>query len=99
MLKLYVKTGCPYCALVLEELKKKGIGFEEFNIAKKENVDFLIEHGGKRQVPYLIDETAGVSMYESAMIINYLEHLKAKGVCNSTQLEQRLGDYQTCTPF
>jgi len=65
MLTLYVKTGCPYCAKVLtvgEELK---LSFDEKNIADPAVAAELIEKGGKRQVPYLIDSDANVEMYES----------------------------------
>lgn len=35
----------------------------------------LIEKGGKRQVPYLVDTDRDVAMYESADIIDYIrEH-------------------------
>jgi len=33
----------------------------------------LIARGGKRQVPYLVDETQGVEMYESDDIIAHLQ--------------------------
>ena len=35
--------------------------------------DELIAHGGKNQVPYLIDDTLNVAMYESQDIIAYLK--------------------------
>lgn len=40
----------------------------------------LIEHGGKQQVPYLVDSEKGESMYESSDIIEYLrEHYANTG--------------------
>ncbi len=33
----------------------------------------LINRGGKRQVPYLVDEDTGTEMYESDDIIEYLQ--------------------------
>lgn len=70
MITLYVKTGCPFCAAVLAKVDELGIEIEEKNISEKENVNDLIEHGGKRQVPYMID--GDVAMYESQDIIDYL---------------------------
>lgn len=87
MLKLYVKTGCPYCATVIAKLNDLGVQFEEQNIADTSVATELVRRGGKRQVPYVADEdpctTAGhhtpclvdgdVEMYESANIIQYLD--------------------------
>ena len=71
MLKLYVKTSCPYCAAVIAKLNELDVSFEEQNIADSEVAKELIARGGKRQVPYLADED--IEMYESADIIQYLE--------------------------
>ena len=72
MLTLYVKTGCPYCARVLEVVKLLGIEVEEKNIKNPAVAEDLITRGGKRQVPYLIDAKRGVEMYESEDIVEYL---------------------------
>ena len=70
---LYIKTFCPYCDRVRASAMKLGVDLEERNIAKIEYLDELMEKGGKRQVPFLIDEEKGISMYESDDIIKYLE--------------------------
>ena len=75
---LYVKTGCPYCAKVLAYAAQHGISFEERNIADAEVADELIERGGKRQVPYLVDVEAAVEMYESDDIVEYLKGKHAR---------------------
>ncbi len=72
MLTLYVKTGCPFCAKVLNTGKELGIEFEEKNIADDAVATELVARGGKRQVPYLVDSEHGVEMYESGDIIAYL---------------------------
>ncbi|MSU74292.1 hypothetical protein EXS57_00760 [Candidatus Kaiserbacteria bacterium] len=72
MLILYVKTGCPYCHIVLDTAKELGISFEEKNIADDAVAAELIARGGKRQVPYLVDSERTVEMYESADIDRYL---------------------------
>jgi glutaredoxin len=72
MLTLYVKTGCPFCAKVLAAGKESGLEFNLKNVGDAGVADELIARGGKRQSPYLVDEKAGVEMYESDAIISYL---------------------------
>jgi glutaredoxin len=75
MLTLYVKTGCAYCAKVLRTGEELGIDFALKNVADPGVADELIEKGGKRQEPYLIDDARGVAMYEADDIVRYLrEH-------------------------
>ena len=75
MLILYVKTGCPYCGKVKAFIDDAGIGekITERNVADDGVVDELVAHGGQAQVPYLIDEERGESMYESDVVIEYLK--------------------------
>jgi len=73
MLTLYVKTGCPYCAMVIHKLEELGLSYEEKNIADDAVAEDLVARGGKRQVPYLIDTDADIEMYESADICEHLE--------------------------
>lgn len=74
MLTLYVKTGCLYCAKVLETLEGLGVAFETKNVAEPEVMADLVARGGKSQVPYLVDAERRVEMYESEDIIRYLEN-------------------------
>lgn len=78
MLTLYVKTGCPFCAKVLQTVKDLSIEIEEKNIADDAVAAELVEKGGKRQVPYLIDTDRDVAMYESDDIVAYFEEHYAK---------------------
>jgi glutaredoxin len=73
MLTLYVKTGCPWCAIVLKKLGELDLKFEQKNIADDTVAAELVKRGGKRQVPYLVDSTKKVEMYESGDIVKYLE--------------------------
>lgn len=70
---LYVKTGCPWCAKVLNKMEELGITAELKNIADEGIADELIARGGKRQVPYLVDAGTGKELYESADIISHLD--------------------------
>jgi len=72
MLILYVRTGCPYCAAVKKVVDELELAVEEKNIEDPAVLAELMEKGGKRQEPYLIDTERGVSMYESDDIIQYL---------------------------
>ncbi|PIP86551.1 glutaredoxin [Candidatus Campbellbacteria bacterium CG11_big_fil_rev_8_21_14_0_20_44_21] len=88
MLKLYVKTGCPFCAKVEKKLQELGFEYDAKNVTEdEESRGELIRLGGKFQAPFLLDEDSplfanrqttggrskGVSMYESDDIISYLE--------------------------
>lgn len=75
MLLLYKMTGCPYCAKVLECLEKNNFEFRSLDISDIANKDELIHLGGKEQVPFLVDTSNNVKMYESEEIVNYLEAL------------------------
>ena len=78
MLTLFYKPTCPFCQRVLGEAEDLGITMNLRDISSDTvALDELVEKGGKRQVPYLIDEERGVSMYESGDIVAYLaEHYK-----------------------
>lgn len=73
MLTLYVKTGCPFCAKVLNKIEELGLEIEQRNIADEAVTAELIEKGGERKVPFLVDTERGVSMYESNDIVAHLD--------------------------
>ena len=74
MITIYTKQGCPFCHKVKDYMDDKGVVYEEKDIYESdENLDELMERGGKRQVPFIIDDERGVSMYESDDIVKYLE--------------------------
>ena len=79
MLKLYGTTACPSCRRVLEFARKHNVELEEKDISTDEqSVKEVLEIGGKRQVPFLVDESANISMYESEEIIDYLKQKYVK---------------------
>ena len=70
-LQLYVKNGCPFCRKVEGFMKRSGIELTLHNIDESDaDRSYLVEHGGKRQVPCLFID--GEAMYESNDIIDYL---------------------------
>ncbi|KND47461.1 MAG: hypothetical protein AB199_03460 [Parcubacteria bacterium C7867-004] len=69
---LYIKVGCGYCAKVLQAGQELGLVFDLKTVANPAVAEELIARGGKRQMPYLVDVDAGVEMYESDAIVEYL---------------------------
>lgn len=77
MIKLFVKTGCQFCARAIAVLQAYDVPFEEKNVADAGVVDELIALGGKKQEPFLVDGDS--MMYESRAIIDYVERMYGKG--------------------
>lgn len=74
MLTLYTKATCPFCSRVVAVIDRLGLEVAYKDIAEDDTyADELIARGGKRQVPYLVDETASTEMYESDTIVSYLQ--------------------------
>ena len=77
MLLLVHKEECPYCLKVRQFMSDNNISYVSLvSPSDSKSRKILEELGGKSQVPFLIDFDAGVHMYESDGIIDYL---KAKG--------------------
>ena len=73
MLELFVLETCPYCIRVMDFLSKENMQYKKIDISNKESEESLIQIGGKRQVPFLIDTERNIQMYESKDIIEYLK--------------------------
>ena len=72
MYTLIYKPDCPFCQKVLAFIDEHDIEVELKDLQKQEHINLLMEKGGKRQVPFLIDHEKEISMYESDDIIAYL---------------------------
>ncbi len=72
MLTLYARTTCPYCVKVLKAGEEMNIAFDLKDVTDPAVMRELVEKGGKRQMPFLIDSERNVSLYESEDIIEYL---------------------------
>jgi len=57
MIKLYTKTGCPYCNTKREEFDRDGIDYQEINIYEVEGSkeELLKLTGGQRMVPVIVE--------------------------------------------
>ena len=73
MLDLFILETCPYCKKVMDFLEKESIKYRKIDISDKDSENSLIQIGGKRQVPFLVDNERNVQMYESDDIIEYLK--------------------------
>ncbi|HEX4855778.1 MAG TPA: glutathione S-transferase N-terminal domain-containing protein [Limnobacter sp.] len=73
-LKLYEFENCPYCRLVRETLTELALDADIYPCPKggQRFRPEVVEQGGKAQFPFLVDDNTGVSLYESADIIEYL---------------------------
>lgn len=68
----------------MQTAENLGIEFDLKDISESDEIaNELIEKGGKRQVPYLVDTKNGVEMYESNDIIDHLREHKADFVSGS----------------
>ena len=73
MLTLYYKPACPFCQRVLQMAENLKVDLELKDVSEDEAArESLIAHGGKQQVPYLVDTTRDTAMYESSDIIDHL---------------------------
>lgn len=72
-LLLYRHVGCPYCERVVRVLEAYDIPYRSrFVTPTHSERDHIKRISGSRTVPLLIDEDAGITMAESANIVDYL---------------------------
>jgi glutaredoxin len=52
----YIKDGCPYCVKLIDELKKKGVDYQEINISQDRNAlkEIKSKYNANR-VPVLVE--------------------------------------------
>lgn len=71
---LYRLQACPYCERVVRKLNEYDLAYHSrFVEAMHSKRDVVKRISGKRTVPALVDESTGVTMSESANIVEYLE--------------------------
>ena len=73
-LRLYALDGCPWCEKVHDALADAGTGYEtEWVDALHSERNEVKRVSGQRGVPVLVDEVRGVTMSESANILEYVD--------------------------
>ena len=73
MYTLYYKPTCPFCQKVTSFAEGEGILLELIDVTEPGKVEELIQIGGKKMVPFLVDADNEVMMYESGDIIACME--------------------------
>ena len=72
-MKLYRLEGCPFCEFVVDKLDELGVEYDSVWVeALHSKRDEVKRVSGQRQVPVLIDERYGVTLAESARIMEFL---------------------------
>jgi len=70
---LYRLQGCPYCERVVRVLNEYGLDYESRFVEPMHSERNVVKRvAGSRTVPAIVDETTGVTMSESANIVEYL---------------------------
>lgn len=76
MIDLFILESCPYCKKVMKYMDENNIKYKKIDISNKASEESLVQIGGKRQVPFMIDQDRNIQMYESSDIIEYVKTLK-----------------------
>ena len=77
---LYRLQACPFCERVVRVLDEYDLAYRSrFVEPMHSDRDVVMRLTGKRTVPAIVDETTGVTMSESANIVEYLERTYGEG--------------------
>ena len=77
---LYRLQACPFCERVVRPLQEYDLDYRSrFVEAMHSERDVVKRVSGKRTVPAIVDERTGVTMSESANIVEYLENTYGDG--------------------
>ncbi|GAB3414725.1 glutaredoxin [Haloparvum alkalitolerans] len=77
---LYRLQACPYCERVVRTLDELGLDYHSRFIEPMHSERNVVKRvSGKRSVPAIVDERTGVTMSESANIVEYLEATYGEG--------------------
>ena len=82
---LYRLQACPYCERVVRKLDEFDLPYESrFVEPMHSDRNVVARLTNKRSVPAIVDEDTGVTMSESANIVQYLERTYGDGEASST---------------
>lgn len=71
---LYRLQACPFCERVVRKLREYDLDYQSRFVEPMHSDRNVVKRiSGKRTVPAIVDETTGVTMSESANIVEYLE--------------------------
>ncbi|WP_313693167.1 glutaredoxin family protein [Halorarum halobium] len=81
---LYRLQACPYCERVVNKLDEFDLAYaSRFVEPMHSDRNAVARLTNKRTVPAIVDETTGVTMSESANIVEYLENTYGDGAAAS----------------
>lgn len=72
MVTLYINPKCPFCIKTVEVARSLSVPLLLKDVHEPGVSEELIALGGKKQMPYMVDDLHEVSMYESDDIQEYL---------------------------
>jgi len=71
---LYRHVGCPYCERVVRVMDELDVEYRSrFVVPTHSARDHVKRISGRRSVPVLVDRAAGITMAESANIVEHVE--------------------------
>jgi len=71
---LYRLQACPYCERVVRRLQDLGLSYRSVFVEPMHSERDVVKRvAGVRSVPVIVDETTGVTMAESANVVEYLD--------------------------
>ncbi|MFB6217571.1 MAG: glutathione S-transferase N-terminal domain-containing protein, partial [Halobacteriaceae archaeon] len=77
---LYRLQACPFCERVVRRLDELGLDYRSRFVEPMHSDRNAVKRvSGKRTVPAIVDENTGVTMSESANIVEYLDATYADG--------------------
>jgi len=77
---LYRLQACPFCERVVRKLNEYGLDYQSrFVEPMHADRDIVKRVSGKRSVPAIVDDKTGVTMSESANIVEYLTKTYGEG--------------------
>lgn len=77
---LYRLQACPYCERAVRKLNEYDLDYTSRFVEALHSERNVVERiSGKRTVPAIVDENTGVTMSESANIVEYLERTYGPG--------------------
>jgi len=77
---IYRLQACPFCERAVRKLNELGLEYRSRFVEPMHSGRNVVKRvSGKRSVPAIVDETTGVTMSESANIVEYLEATYGNG--------------------
>jgi glutathione S-transferase len=77
---LYRLQACPYCERVVRTLDEYDLDYRSRFVEPMHSDRNVVKRvSGKRTVPAIVDEHTGVTMSESANIVDYLDNTYGEG--------------------